>query len=264
LPWWLLHHSKIASKGILINYNSTDSSVELCRKIAPHWQIVNSKNKYFAAEAGDLEVMEYEKNSPGWKLTLNVTEFLFISNSQVINIFNNKKPVAFALRGIVMVAKEKTDKIMGVYEKNIFSQFRYGLSEELHSHETGQFTLRSRILHSYNTGKYYIGRHFSEHKTEILEDTPLILWYGYSPWNSRSLERKLQIKNNIPRSDLENDFGTHHLWQKNNFLLIIKKLSLYSQEIFDSDGRLLINNLPPRLFTSSNQLSKKFRKFSEF
>jgi hypothetical protein len=261
LPWWLSHHSKIAANGILINYNSTDSSVDLCKKIAPHWKIVNSKNKYFAAEAVDLEVMEYEKCNPGWKLTLNVTEFLFISSSQVNNIFNNiKTPLALALRGVAMIAEEEQNNLMGVYEKTIFSQFRHGLSEEIYSHETGLMTMRSRILHSYSTGKYYIGRHFSEHATVTLKDTPLILWYGYAPWNLRSLERRLQIKNNIPKSDLRNNWGTHHLKQQSEFESTRKKLIKHSLEIFDKDGKFLIGSLNSWLFASTKNLTRNFRK----
>lgn len=35
LPWWLNHHKNIFDNGILINYGSTDKSVEIIKSICP-------------------------------------------------------------------------------------------------------------------------------------------------------------------------------------------------------------------------------------
>ena len=40
LPWWLEHHKKYFDHGVMIDYNSTDSSVEIIKKICPTWTIV--------------------------------------------------------------------------------------------------------------------------------------------------------------------------------------------------------------------------------
>ena len=48
--------------AILIDYNSTDNSLEYIRREAPRsWKIVSTRNKQFDARLVDLEVMEYEK-----------------------------------------------------------------------------------------------------------------------------------------------------------------------------------------------------------
>ena len=33
LPWWLRHHRELFDHGILIDYASTDRSVEICREL---------------------------------------------------------------------------------------------------------------------------------------------------------------------------------------------------------------------------------------
>ena len=60
----------------MINYKSTDRSVEIINEICPEWQVVDSVNPEFSAAEVDDEVMYYEEQIPGWKIALNVTEFL--------------------------------------------------------------------------------------------------------------------------------------------------------------------------------------------
>ena len=76
LPWWLEHHKKYFDYGLMINYKSTDRSVEIINEICPEWQVVDSVNPEFSAAEVDDEVMYYEEQIPGWKIALNVTEFL--------------------------------------------------------------------------------------------------------------------------------------------------------------------------------------------
>ena len=76
LPWWLNHHKKYFDYGLMINYASTDRSVEIINKICPDWKVVDSVNKEFGAkECGD-EVEYYEKRISGWKICLTITEFI--------------------------------------------------------------------------------------------------------------------------------------------------------------------------------------------
>ncbi len=75
LPWWLEHHKKIFDHGIIIDYASTDRSLEIIKEICPTWEVVQSKNAEFNAMAVDVEVLEYERKIEGWRICLNVTEF---------------------------------------------------------------------------------------------------------------------------------------------------------------------------------------------
>ena len=76
LPWWLKHHSKIFTDAILIDYNSTDRSVEIIKEYCPTWKVFKSKNEYFDAILVDQEIMEYEQTIDGYKICLNTTEFI--------------------------------------------------------------------------------------------------------------------------------------------------------------------------------------------
>ena len=76
LPAWLKHHKNIFDHGILIDYHSTDNSVEICKKICPEWQVITSRNTCFDAQSVDREVMDLERDLQGWRMCLNVTEFL--------------------------------------------------------------------------------------------------------------------------------------------------------------------------------------------
>ena len=84
LPWWLNHHKKVFDYGIMINYASTDRSVEIIKEICPHWLVVDSAFKEFDAILIDQEVMYYESQVPGWKICLNIPEFLY-GNYSVLN-----------------------------------------------------------------------------------------------------------------------------------------------------------------------------------
>jgi hypothetical protein len=76
LPFWLNHHKDIFEHGIIIDYNSTDSSLNICKKICPTWEIRQSRNEFFGAREIDAEVMDIEETINGFKIALNVTEFL--------------------------------------------------------------------------------------------------------------------------------------------------------------------------------------------
>ena len=44
LPFWLQYHSKIFNDGIIIDYYSTDNSINIINKICPNWKIIKTKN----------------------------------------------------------------------------------------------------------------------------------------------------------------------------------------------------------------------------
>ena len=54
---------------------------------------------------------------------------------------------------------------------------------------------------------YPLGRHYADFSTDKLK----VLWYGWSPFNKETIERKLQIQNRIPESDKARGFGSQHV-----------------------------------------------------
>src|SRR5688572_26886033 len=76
LPYWLRHHRCLFDHGILIDYGSTDHSLEIIRALVPSWEVRPSRNHQFHSVAIDTEVMDIEIQISGWKMCLNVTEFV--------------------------------------------------------------------------------------------------------------------------------------------------------------------------------------------
>ncbi len=82
LPYWIRHHARLFDSAILIDYYSTDQSVEIIRRLAPSsWRVVATRNKNWIAEDIDREVQWYENQYPSdWKIALCLTEFLVAAN----------------------------------------------------------------------------------------------------------------------------------------------------------------------------------------
>ena len=76
LPFWLNHHKKHFDHGIIIDYHSTDRSVEIIKEICPTWEVVPSTNQRMGALVMDREIEDIERQHPGWKMVLSTTEFL--------------------------------------------------------------------------------------------------------------------------------------------------------------------------------------------
>ena len=77
LPFWLNHHKKLFDKIIIVDYRSTDRSIEICKLICPECTVITSQNLDFGAVNVDKEMMELEDRIEGIKMILNTTEFLF-------------------------------------------------------------------------------------------------------------------------------------------------------------------------------------------
>ncbi|CAN0205342.1 unnamed protein product, partial [Phaeothamnion confervicola] len=76
LPFWLLHHKDMFDHAIIIDYHSTDDSMDIVRQICPTWEIRTTRNKFFDAKLIDLEFMTIERDLEGYCIILNTTEFL--------------------------------------------------------------------------------------------------------------------------------------------------------------------------------------------
>lgn len=88
LPFWLEHHCTIFDHGIIIDYCSTDKSIEIINKYCPSWEVIKTKNinkdgtPNFKADYVDAEVNEIEEKVAGYKVCLNTTEFMFLTKSK--------------------------------------------------------------------------------------------------------------------------------------------------------------------------------------
>ncbi len=191
LPFWLNNHKKIFDYGIMINYSSNDESIEIIKKIVPHWTIVNSVNKEFDAIECDNEVKKYESTIEGFKIALNVTEFIY---GNLRDILNNKKSLNYRIKVYPMI------DISENYYKDINTNIPL-----THQRYHGDYdsTMRShRFLHRHNTLSYEIGRHMcNNHYLHLNNNEAVILWYGFSPFNNNMIERMVQKNNRYSQRD---------------------------------------------------------------
>jgi len=217
LPFWIKHHREIFDHGILINYKSTDRSVDLIKKYAPSsWEVVDSVNDNFEAQFCDIEVMQYEKRVKGWKIALNVTEFFVCPNIELIEQECEKKGLnGFKTAGVVMVDNQEKKEID--INISLVDQKRFGFLENSFDFSANKLAWysgpsRSRIYHKCKTGLYFPGRHKSFlSKIPHTTNAAFTLWYGYSPWNHEFLKRKIQISKKLDPEDIKRGWGVQHI-----------------------------------------------------
>lgn len=224
LPFWLNHHKNIFKHGILVDYNSTDNSVNIIKSIVPHWKIITSKNKSFDATECDQEVMDIEKSIHGWKIALNITEFLMTTSFDfILNKYKAYK--ALSIRSLQVIESK-------LYESNnpintnepLVKQRTFGIKD---------FTRKTRTLHKDVHGNYDFGRHNTRVHPfiKVPINEMVVLWFGYSPMNNEILSRKLQIKSKMSKRDVENkQLGVEHLLSREE---LIEKYNTLQSRIVD-------------------------------
>lgn len=217
LPFWLEHHKKIFDHGVLFDYDSTDSSCEIIKKICPTWEIIRSRNKQFSAQHIEEEILEKEATyEPGdYRIILNTTEFLFYKD----NAFHETREKRQFLIPSLCMVDNNPDKIIN-YNKSLISQKYFGYPDNNKSR-------RSRSMHNFYIEKYPLGRHFSHSNTSDF----IICWFGFSPYEERLLERKTQIKNKIPNSDFQRGWGFQHQFSKDRIFLEYQKFKKQSYDL---------------------------------
>jgi hypothetical protein len=197
LPWWLNHHKKIFDFGIMINTGSDDRSVEIIKDICPKWAVFNSPFTQFDARLRDYEVMHYEHQITGWRVCLNVTEFILgpvdseiwwrgDENMQIL--IPSITYIDWAPRGTLDISAPLwVQKNNGIHYHTNFGE------------------RRARSLHNFNVS-YPVGRHYDHYNTENL----VIFHYANCISSVEMLRRRLQIQTAIPESDKRLGFGIHH------------------------------------------------------
>jgi hypothetical protein len=218
LPWWLKHHTGLFDYGILIDHGSTDNSANICRELAPDWRLVRSRLTHFDAYMTDFEVMQYEQELPGWKIALNVTEFLMTSvplealEQQLVQQGRS----GCAASGMLIV-DDKPD-VMPDPAVPLPLQQHFGVDdntvveiEQRHALALPTLPQRNRFYHRNQVGMYQPGRHQSFHpdsRTRIMN--LMVFHYGYAPWNERALQRKIQIATKLKPEDISRGWGAQH------------------------------------------------------
>ena len=209
LPFWLNHHKNMFDNLIVIDYNSTDNSLEICKNIWPECTIIKTRNKYFEAIEVDREVMDIENSIEGIKIVLNTTEFV-VCETSLIDIFtDNTTPISYAINCVSPYS------INSYNINNNDELFKNLLNYDVVYH----YDRYTRQMHNFDNGRYTLGRH-GTYNNFIPTNKAHIIWLGYFPINDNLLKRKLQIQQNIPQSDKDAQIGFQHLFDKDKILSI--------------------------------------------
>lgn len=206
LPAWLEHHKKMFDIGILIDYNSTDKSVEICKNICPDWQIFPSGNQYFGASECDYEVEFYEKQIPGWRIALTTTEFL-VGDINKLSVDTPARMQWYI--PCIRFTEWNPDGSLDT-TKPLWEQLKNGID-----YRKDPMANQCRSYHNFNDIKYTTGRHYLPYNTEDC----LIFHYAHCIVGKPMIDRRLQIQNKVSQSDKDRKLGSHHYIDNNGLTL---------------------------------------------
>jgi hypothetical protein len=225
LPFWLNHHKKYFDNGILIDYDSTDRSVNIIKEICPNWTVIKSRNRKFNALEVDGEINEIEDNHnlKGWRIALNVTEFL-LGNYKSLDLIGDNDFQNILVPAYVMVdTKENEFKEINP-NVSIFEQRYHGINPRT---DDSLFRIRrSRKLTNFYS-PHPIGRHHDTYNTDEFG----VFWYGLSPLNESQIKRRLQIQHRISHSDIAKGFGIHHIINREQIIKQMEDSRPYSVDL---------------------------------
>jgi hypothetical protein len=194
LPWWLQHHKHIFDHGIMIDYASTDHSRDIIREICPSWEIRPSRNEFFDAKPIDDEVMDIERELDGWRVALNVTEFLY-GNTQ--HLKDTTEPTQYFLTNYVFVDMEDNPNLLD-HTRPLYEQRYWGYLDNKNvggKLAKGSVRRMNRSIHNYPVVYPDWGRHWPN--TTASFDDLVIFYYGYADASEQGLDRKAQIRSRI-------------------------------------------------------------------
>jgi hypothetical protein len=224
LPWWIMNHINKFDMVYVIDYNSTDNSLNIIREMAPHWVILQSKNEKFAAIKCDQEVMDlerklFEQYEKPVVIALNVTEFL-IGNTSFLDNIGQQDYVKYILTAQMCDIPENFDKEPDP-KIPLTQQRTHGFLEQydyinymdnpiwIGARESNVLVASRmmRCMHNIPV-EYPVGRHYWR---EPIEHLLLTATYLFSPFTKKMIDRKCSIQHNIPEEDIMRGMGHHHI-----------------------------------------------------
>lgn len=207
LPDWLLHHRRLFDHGIMIDYHSTDRSVDIIRELVPHWKIVTSRNEMFDVVEVDKEVMEYEEQLDGWKCALNITEFFFVWDlAELLKSFEQRNLRSLWVPFLTLADPVEQSFLEEDYSIPFVLRHTQGLDRGFEGYKGS-----GRCIHAHPTGRYHLGRHSTDLENMERVDDAFILWTVAAPFNRHIIKRKRQIDQRVPKSNRERNYSWQHV-----------------------------------------------------
>jgi len=203
LPYWLKHHRRLFTHGVILDVGCTDRSMDIIREMCPTWEIIALKPEETYHPNLDVWLIEYhESRFSGWKIALNISEFLIIDDLQEY-LSRHSNILGFKCMGLVSVDREIVDNYNDLYSRyyaytengniwdfNIENIHIDGDTINAKYNVIKGEGARNRLLHQNIKGEYESGRHLNR-ISDVLHNDIYILWIGRgSPkiFNRRCME----------------------------------------------------------------------------
>lgn len=234
LPYWIRHHAPMFDHAVLIDYNSTDRSVEIIKREAPPtWRVVPSTQPEFGAATCDYQVMREEMRFPDhWHATLTTTEFIVHADLRGELAKLDPPPGSFCMARFGSAEAIGNDSMpLRRFTPLVSQRSEYG--QCVRSQLCGPLPTRSRFtsrwLHAGLTSRllyrYVPGRHrmYVYHPNRggapsvygstwkapaVWMDQGFLLKYKWTPWPD-VYRRKSQIGARVPKDGKAR--GQHHI-----------------------------------------------------
>ncbi len=213
LDSWIRHHRDVFDHGIVVDFNSTDQSMDVVKELAPHWTIVQSPLLEFSAEPLDRLIESIERELSGTRMTLTVTEFLLGNPRELLS----EQLIVPSIDLINMPFDPPFNPDLPWHEQRVHG---------IHYKSTSKFrsNLRGRSIHKINVN-YPVGRHFDG----SIGGSMLIYRVAGCLVNEKMIERRLQIQSKIPVSDVLKNYGVQH----HDFGRGLTREKLLEQELYE-------------------------------
>lgn len=218
MPFWIDQHRHMFDDAMLVDFGSTDRSVDILRERAPAgWKVYHWGNNFDFAKFR-TEFMIKEKLFPGaWKIFLTTTEFL--AHDDLCTLLQHASvPSAFRFRSYVMVGDDSQSLVENVpllqqrslYTVAPLTHEVFHVSAEHFNASSGINKYYSRIMHSFDSMEYRVGVHDRINMpVDNFSDEGFIVKFAFTPW-PEVIDRKIQIASRIPQELFEKGMATHH------------------------------------------------------
>lgn len=198
LPFFIERHYEKFDHGIILDYGSTDESLNILKGMAPKWSIIDCSNEIFDAVKLDSVVESIEEKIAGVRLVLTVTEF-FIGDPRFIT-------GGMVLPSYSLLRKRGEPEIRA--GQRFHEIYKTGISpfDIVSESNTEWFArMKGRKINALKE-KYPIGRHY-----EVLGRTPFLIYrVANCLAGDAMIRRRLQIQNRIPLTDVKLGLGVQH------------------------------------------------------
>jgi hypothetical protein len=216
LPFWLKHHREIFDHGILVNYRSTDRSVEIIRELCPTWEIRDTRNANFDAGLVDTELVDIERDLVGWRMSLNIPEFL-IGNYDHLN--DDPTTTQILAHTYSFVDMERGEEPANLdHNIPLYRQRTWGFGgkeadwEKFLGVSIGSAPRSPRSIHNHPISYPCSGRHYWG-KEGTFNDL-YIFYYANASVEEASIKRRMQIQTQIPSGNSGHHFTLEQLMDR--------------------------------------------------